>query len=150
MADPVTIKTEPPDLLQRMNQYPNKLEAVLQETNKASLYVIWENVPSYPSRPGSRYKRTGTLGRSLGVGMAGGKLGSPDILVQRPLGPTGWSGTFGSNVTYAADVIGEGTQKPIHQGIWWTLDKVARKAEPKINRLHEIATNTMARWLDGR
>ncbi len=150
MPDPVTIKTDPPDLRQRMQNYDRQMKRVLEETNKASLYVLWENVPSYPRRPGSRYIRTGTLGRSLGVSMEGGQMGKPDILTQKPLGPTGWSGAFGSNVTYAADVIGEGTQKPVHQGIWWTLKTVADKASEKINRLHQAAADSMARWLDGK
>ena len=149
MPETITIKTMPPDLMKRMAQYPQQLEEVLKKTNEASMHVLWEKTPPYPPRPNSRYVRTGTLGRSFGVSMNGGQVGLPDIFEQKPLGPHGWSGAFGSNVTYAAEVVGEGTQKPIHAGIWWTLKTIVQASEVKIQKLHDIAADKMAAWLDG-
>lgn len=150
MADGVELQFTPRDLMQRMARYPKKLDAVLKETNKASLLTLWEKVLPYPRRPNSSYRRTGTLGRSLGVSMSGGQLGQPDILKQKKLGTTGYEGAFGSNLSYAGDVIGTQTQKPIHQGIWWTISSVLKRAQAKIVSLHNIAAEEMAAFLDGR
>ena len=150
MADGVEVQFTPRDLMRRMRQYPTKLDKVLKETNKASLLTLWEKVPAYPRRPNSRYKRTGTLGRSLGASKSGGKIGQPDILSQKKLGTSGYEGAFGSNLSYAADVIGEGTQKPIHQGIWWTITTVLKRARAKIVRLHETTAEEMTAFLDGK
>jgi len=146
----VEIQFTPRDLMQRMRKYPRRMDKVLKETNKASLLVLWEKVPGYPRRPNSSYKRTGTLGRSLGVSMTGGKLGQPNILNQKKLGTTGYEGAFGSNLSYAGDVIGDNTQKPIHRGIWWTMKTVLQRARGKIVKLHNTAAEEMAAFLNGR
>jgi hypothetical protein len=152
MADnEITYTTTPPDLLQRMAKYPKELDAAMQKATTAALLVVQENVPPYPpTLPNQKYRRTGTLGRSLGVGMNSGIVGTPDIRTVKKVGTTGYEGTFGSNLSYAAEVIGEGTQKPIHRGRWWTMKTVAQRAVSKVIRVYEIASEQMVKFLDGR
>ena len=81
--------------------------------------------------------------------MSGGSVGSPDVLKSVPMGTTGYAGEFGSNVTYAADVIGDGTQKPVHQGVWWTMQKVLDRAMDKIISIHAKAGEQLVKYLSG-
>lgn len=148
MAD-IDVKTTPPDLIRRMGNYPHRLDQAMKKTTEAGLLVVWEHVPSYPDRPGSRYERTGQLGRSLGVGQNGGTLGVPDIFTVKKHGSTEWHGDFGSNLDYAQDVVGEFGQKPIHKGIWWTMKTIAKRAAAKVIRLYENTSEEMVKFLEG-
>lgn len=154
MADQSNVKimTTPPDLLKRMERYPQQLDGVMQETAKASLLVIWENVPAYPTqKPDSSYVRTGLLGRSMGVGQSGGQIGQPDIYLVKKVGSGEYEGEFGSNVEYAPQVIGEQSQKPFFKERgWWTTKNIAKKATTKVNQVYEKAAERMAAWLDGK
>ena len=140
----ITIKVEGLEpLRQRFGQYPQKFNQVIDKTLEASLLTIHENVPPYPVYPSS-YRRTGTLGRSIGVGNT-----RPDIY-EKKVGSGMFEATFGSRLNYAPFVIGETTQAK-HMGHWWTLDgTVYRKAAPKIERLFKIAVDRLAAWLDGK
>lgn len=154
MPDQSSIKviTTPPDLLQRMNAYPRQLDGVMQETAKAALLAVWENVPAYPpQKQGSRYVRTGLLGRSMGVGQSGGQLGQPDIYLVKKVGDGSYEGEFGSNVDYAPQVIGEQSQKAFFKERgWWTTKTIAQRATKKVNQIYEAAANRLAAWLDGK
>ena len=145
----VRMETTPRDLQRRLGNFNRKKKEVLRITNEASLLVLHENVPSYPDRPASTYDRTGTLGRKLGSSESGGKAGSPDIFEQKPLGQSGWRGSFGTNLDYAVHVISEEQQARIHRGIWWTMKTIADKAQNKIIRLHDRATAKMANYVNG-
>ena len=130
------------DIRARMGQYPRKYEQVIGATLNASLLAIQENVPPYPQYQSS-YRRTGTLGRSIGL-----RSSKPDIY-ETKLGSGYFEATYGSRLEYAPYVIGENTQAK-HMAHWWTLDgTVARKAEPKIKRLFEKAIAAIAKWLEG-
>ena len=61
-----------------------------------------------------------------------------------------WEGEFGTSLSYAPDVIGEGTQKEMFVGRWWTMATVAKKAAAGVLRLHEAAMEELARWIDGK
>lgn len=152
MADnEITYKTTPPDLLQRLNNYPRQTDAVMTKTTEAALLTIQEHVPSYPPElPNQRYRRTGMTGRSLGVGQSGGVVGPPDIKTVKKVGATGYEGTFGTRLSYAAEVIGDGTQKPIHRGRWWTMKTVAQRATAKVIRVYEIASTELVKFLEGK
>jgi hypothetical protein len=98
-------------------------------TRKAVLYVH-STVPPYPGEPaGSEYRRTGTLGRSIGTEV-------------RPIG-VGFVGIIGTPTVYAPYVISEeavgsrGPQARFHKGRWWTLQGVVRKAFPKVVGMYE-------------
>lgn len=151
MATPLLeIRTTPPDLLQRMSKYPAQLDGVMRKTMEASILHLQASVPGYPPPPpNSNYRRTGQLGRSLGVAQEGGTIGPPSIKAIRKVGP-GYEGIFGTNLNYAPDVIGEGTQKAVHAGRWWTMKTVADRAREGVVKLYQVAADRMAAWLDGR
>jgi hypothetical protein len=139
------------DLSKRFKDSPNKFKVALGKAMEAALLVIWESVPSYPRKPeGSTYRRTGTLGRTLGSTEFGG-VGSnpPDIYSVHEEG--GYTvGEFGSNLEYAPYVIGDEEQAWMHKGRWWVLGTVLEKAKDKIQRVFEIAAEEMARWLESK
>lgn len=147
----IDITTTPPDLLQRMARYPDKLDRVMRTAAEASLLVIHENVPPYPDQlPDSSYVRTGTLGRSMGVGMTGGQLGKPSIYLTKKTGSGFYEGEFGSRLDYAPDVIGEGSQKPFFAARgWWTTKDIARLATSKIVQVYEAAARHLVAYLEG-
>jgi hypothetical protein len=150
LAD-IEIRTVPPDLLQRMQRYPDKLDAVLLKTGEAALLHVQGSIPDYPPPlPDQRYRRTGTLGRTLGVGMSGGVIGPAQIQQVRRIGAAGFEARLGTNLSYAPDVIGDGTQKAIFAGRWWTMRKVAELARAGVVRLYQAAAERMADWLEGR
>lgn len=86
-----------------------------------SVKYIWGNLPPYPPPPpGSKYRRTETLGREF----------SADVT---PL-TGGVVGVIGSVTSYAPWVVsdvavddGRGPQAAIHKGRWWTLQEHVRK-----------------------
>jgi hypothetical protein len=139
------------ELLARMKAFPQKLTESQAAVMSASLNAIWEKVPPYPQQPaGSSYRRTGTLGRSLGAGgngEGGGTGGKPSIYRISKLG-TGMVGTFGTNVKYAEYVIGE-NQAGMHSSNWWKLTDALNRAADKINRLWNDFANNLAAFLDG-
>lgn len=138
------------ELLERMKKYPLEMHKAMAKTMAASLLVLWENVPGYPPPPeGSTYDRTGTLGRSLGSDIGGGKGGDPSIFAIKPLGSAGYEGKFGTNLEYADVVIGE-HQARVHAGRWWNIYAIAEKAADKINGLWRTLGDQMAKFLEGK
>lgn len=136
-------------VIARMQAYQSALIATLKTTVEASLLALWENVPEYPPPPDdSSYRRTGTLGRTLGGGMDGGQGGGkPDVYQVQELGQK-IEGHFGTRLDYAPVVIGPGEQADMHLGRWWTLEDVAKEADDKIQALFSIAASKMAEYLD--
>ena len=104
-------------------------------------------IPGYPRPPAnSTYKRTGTLGRTLGVSEGGHKLGKPSIFEVRQRGSQFTSGSLGTNLDYAPAVIGD-RQDPVHSGRWWTLRGVATAATKAVVQLFELFAAKCAAWL---
>lgn len=141
-----------PELIQKMEAYPEKLNAGMSEAMQATLLVMWENVPPYPMQPpGSTYVRKGSagLGGSLGSDTGGGRAGGqPSIFETRSIGG-GFEGHFGSNKDYAPYVIDDKLQA-LHMGHWWTLGKVAQRAEAKIKRVWELLAEAMRKFMENR
>src|SRR5512145_1411516 len=108
---PVSVEVEGlSELIGRMDAYPKQIQDGMSEAMQDTLLVVNENVPSYAEKPAtSSYDRTGTLGRTLGSSIEGGKRGSPDIYEVRALG-SGVEGRFGTNLDYAPYVIGDKEQ----------------------------------------
>lgn len=140
------------ELIQRMSAFPATLAAKLAVTMSAALNVLWEKVPPYPPPPqDSSYRRTGTLGRSLGSSEGGGVSGGePSIYTVRKLGGGNMEGKFGTNLEYAPYVIGEDSQSQAHVGRWWTIRTVAELAKEKIGQVFEKLGNDLAAFLEGK
>jgi len=147
------------ELLTRMRQFPQTLKKIAKIGMEASLNVLWENVPSYPAPPeDSTYRRTGTLGRTLGSSEAGGSGGSkPSIYEIKQQGAGGFvEGRFGTNLDYATYVIGpaEGAkgerQAWMHKDRWWHLEDIVPKSKEKINAIWNGIAKKLAAFLDAK
>jgi len=115
---------------------------------QASLNVLHENVQPYPAPPpDSTYRRTGTLGRTLGSSESGGESGKPQIFEVKQMGHE-VTGRFGTKLEYAPYVIGEGEQAEVHKGRWWTVKTIAEKAKAKIDRIWQAVGDALARYLE--
>ncbi len=147
----VEVRTTPPDLFRRLGRYRQKIEAVNKIGMKATMIEIHGSVPPYPPTPaGGRSSRTGQLGRALGSGQGGGKVGPADIQKIRRIGHASFEGRFGTNLSYAPRVIGEGTQQRPWSGYWWTIKTVAKRALPGIIKIWRAVSEEMAAFLEGR
>lgn len=146
----INLKTTPPDLLERLKKYPDEARQVMKATGEAALLIIHENVPPYPNTlPDQKYVRTGQLGRSLGTGEGGGQIGKADIEKVSSIGDSGFEVRFGTNLSYAPDVIGP-RQKPIFKGRWWTFATIARRSRSKIVKAYDITARRLVDFLDGK
>lgn len=149
-----TVKIEGLDeLIKRMEAYPKALQSRLSRFGNGLLDDVWKSVPPYPPKPPrSKYIRTERLGRSLGSGFGGGKVGgSPDIYNVQVRG--GWmEAEFGTNLGYAPYVIGDpSTQQAGHMRHWWTLIvTVVARAMPKIQARTARLAKSMAKYLAGK
>jgi hypothetical protein len=139
------------EIVERMKQYPQKVNESLRVTLQAALLVLWESVPPYPQADEtSTYRRTGTLGRSLGSGMEGGKSGGqPDIYQVYSLG-SAWEAKFGSNLDYAPYVIGDGDDQAWMHYRWWRVSVIKERAEAKVQKLFDVLGDKMAKFLEGK
>ena len=139
------------ELIDSLDKYPEQVNAALEATTEAAMLALWESVPPYPEPPAnSSYRRTATLGRTLGSGVSGGKAGAPDIFEVHELGGGSFEGHFGTNLDYAPYVIGESEQAWMHKGRWWTIKTVAERAQEKIERLFNLLADKLAKYLDGK
>lgn len=138
----IEVRFTPPDLPQRMKRYPRELEREMERTMKQSLAHLQGSVPPYPpASSSSSYIRTGTLGRTIGLG------GRAEIYEVKKVGG-GYEARLGTNLSYAPYVIGE-DQAAQHAGRWWTMKVVAEKARPGIERLFTAMCNRLASFLGG-
>jgi hypothetical protein len=123
------------EAIQKYQGASKKLERAMRQTMNNSLLVLHENVPPYPSPPeGSTYRRTGTLGRTLGSGPGGGVAGKPDIY-QVTGSMNNIQGAFGTRLNYAPYVISDDKQARMHKGRWFTMSTIADRARAKITKL---------------
>ncbi len=135
------------EVIQRMEAYPTELHQGMDTTMEASLLVLQENVPAYPqASETSTYRRTGTLGRTLGSAIGGGKSGTPEIFEVRSMG-SAVEGRFGTNLDYAPHVIGDETQAWMHYR-WFTMKTIADRATAKITRLWVILGEQMVAFME--
>lgn len=160
MAD-VTIEIEGlKELVEKMDKLPDEVQKAMNKTMFASLDVLHSNVPPYISQvvPPEVYRRTVTLGRSLGSGTSGGKVGTPTVYSVRGTGKD-TVGEFGTNLSYAPYVIGppdapKGERqaymhKPGYKGRpgWWTMKDIKEKSEVKIHQLWDATIGAIIRKL---
>lgn len=148
MAD-IEVVTSPPDLERRLIGYPGKLDAVMRKTMEASLLHIQSEIPAYPDAPPgvNTAGRTGTLGRTLGVSQDGGVLGKAQIHTVQSIGAASYEGKIGTTLWYSDRVIGN--QEEPWSRYWWRLKGVAEKAREGVIKLHNVAAEELARFIDG-
>ena len=94
-----------------------------------AMAYIHSEVPEYPmAKPKSKYRRTGTLGRSITTEV-------------KSLTGNRAAGTIGTKTVYAPWVISSekvgnrGPQARWNKGRWWTLQGVVEKAMPKVREI---------------
>lgn len=141
------------ELERRFSAYPMEYYQVMVKTVGASLLTLQENIPPYPPKPtNSNYRRTGTLGRSLGVAETGGRIGMPQIYsVKRAGSGMGITGRLGTRLHYASRVIGaRGQQSAFFAQYWWQLEQTIGKAYGKILGLFKTAASSLASFLEGK
>ena len=119
----ISIKIEGMDKLRERLEKMGSINDELVETTDKAIKYVHSTVPPYPpTRPGQRYVRTGTLGRSIGTEV-------------RSLG-TSVVGVIGTAVVYAPTVISEDKQGSAFVGRWWTLQGVMRKARDGVMKIY--------------
>jgi len=139
------------ELRYKYEKFPEVFTAGMKTTMTAVLLKLWEKIPGYPAQwKNSRYKRTGLLGRSIGVSEGGHKMGQPGILRIKRMGSNVHSATFGTNLKYAPRVIGERQLQMFRDRGWWNLPGVARMAEAEIVKLFEILARQLAAWMNDK
>jgi hypothetical protein len=131
------------EAIQKYQGAPLKLRKAMRATMFTSLDIVHENVKPYPSPPAdSPYRRTGTLGRTLGASRGGALTGSkPDIYRVQQTSADNMSGYFGTKLNYAPYVIGGAQDDPgqawMHKSRWWTIDDIAEAAKEKVQAAWE-------------
>lgn len=119
-------------LQNKLDKIENMGHVLDQATDKAVKYVH-SQVPPYPPPPASStYRRTGTLGRTIGTEVR--NLGTVRV------------GVIGTPTVYGPWVIssnslmdGRGPQAWMHQGRWWILQEVVKKAKEAIVAIYREA-----------
>jgi hypothetical protein len=138
------------ELMARFRQFPEKYSKAVAKTLQAGLLILQGAVPAYPRPPaGSKYRRTGLLGRSLGSSETGSKMGKADI--SETVKAHGYQEAhFGTRLKYAPHVVGDrSSQQSSRMRRWWTVPQtVLEKALPKINKAFERLGIALAKFLD--
>lgn len=138
------------ELIASMTAYPLELAKITITSMGASLIALWERVPPYPRQDSSStYRRTGTLGRSLGSSEQGGAGGNPSVFNVKQLGGGNVEGVFGTNLGYAEYVIGE-NQAGMHSSNWWNIRTIAERAADKIEKIWQQCGDLLAAFLEGK
>ena len=120
----------------KLKNMPDRLQKNMNKAMELSLLRLWEAVRPYPPKPtNSKYRRTGTLGRSLGSSQSGGKTGGKPTVYSVTGTGRSTKGTFGTNLSYAKYVIDPQKQAYMHSGRWWTMDSIKKDALPKIKKV---------------
>lgn len=109
-----------------------KLQEGMKLTMDASLLLLHDEIPRYPkASETSSYRRTGSLGRSLGASKGGRKIGKADINIVAGRG-VHTQGRFGTRLSYAPYVISDDKQAYMHKGRWWTMQTILDRAHGKL------------------
>lgn len=143
----IEIRTNPPDLFQRLEGYEQRVDTEINKTMEAALRHVEGSAPEYPVQgAGITYNRTYTLGRS--IGLQGGRA---EIREVRRIGRGKYEGRVGTRLYYAPYVIGDPQARNIQASSsnWWTITDWAKKAEKGIANLFEKMCDRMASWIDG-
>jgi len=116
----------------------SKFPGFMKEATKEAVIYVHSKIPSYPPAPtGSKYRRTGTLGRTITT-MQGGE---PNALsrVDDPIGGK-VRGIVGTRLEYAPWVIDRDRQTDAHKrNGWWNLQDVVEKLRTGIRSTYKKA-----------
>lgn len=148
----VTVQFTPPDLIKRMERYPDHLDTEVRKTHVEALRVLHKAIPPYPPPPpGSTYVRTEALGMGLGSGFGGGQVGPPSLYRIEKLGGGAYESAIGGvEPDYNVYVIDEQRQAAVHRGRWWTTRDWLGRAQEGIVKVFETASQIMAQFLEGK
>lgn len=118
-----------PELISKYNRIAGDMGPMLRGATQKAILYVHSTVPPYPAQPpNSDYIRTGTLGREVHTRVE--ELGSNVV------------GIIGTPTVYSPWVIsdeqqkGRGPQARVHQGRWWTLQEVVRKARDVVVNIY--------------
>ncbi len=126
--------------LERMSG--EQLQAEVEKTTLSAVLFVQGEIPGYPAPPsGSRYRRTGTLGRTV-TALAGR---APEALSRVETVGGRVTGFVGTSLSYAKWVIDIARQAWMHRGRWWTLQGVARGARGGIIKLYQAMVQRLVR-----
>ena len=111
-------------LEQALREFPRTARTELRDVVTQALMLLASHAARYPDKPpGSRYRRTGTLGRTW-------VAARPHITVAGHL----LAGRISNATPYGPLVMGPGEQLEIHRGRWRTTDQIVaehgREVEP--------------------
>jgi len=112
-----------------------KFDTFLEDATLQVVIYVHSKIPRYPPQPPtSKYRRTGTLGRTVTSLM--GKAPSALSRVESMNGDV--TGFVGTNLSYAFRVIDEDNQTKVHKrNGWWTLQEVVTSLRAGIKRKYE-------------
>lgn len=124
------------ELRDQMKAKGEKMRPELRKATDRAIKFVHGKVPGYPAAiQGSRYRRTGTLGRSITTTVK--TIGSDEV------------GVIGTKVIYAPWVISEeavgeiGPQTLVHKGRWYTLQGVVRDAIEDVRKIFQDAVDAL-------
>lgn len=116
------------ELQDKFTRLGNEVGLVTTKATETAVYYGLGKIPPYPApRPGQKYRRTGTLGRSWTGKVYGGSRGINTTVV----------GIIGTNTVYAPWVVSSVKQAWMHRGRWWTLQTEFDKWKPGILKIFE-------------
>lgn len=138
MSDAITIELRgAEELAAALQREPELARGPLETATRTALLDLVDPLTDYPSPPqGSRYRRTGDLGRLW-------TAAPPEIRVM----PTGFEGALG-NARPGAQYVQGDEQAAVHQGRWQTVRQVAESSQGLIQARYEAAAQQIAQAID--
>lgn len=131
-----------PELIKALEQWPDIVRPILQETANTALLSLIPDLADYPPAPvQSHYRRTGTLGRLW-------TSAKPEFA---PLS-TGFEARIGNKTRYGLWVQGPKGQRPgqakQHQGRWKTTEAIVKAHQAEIDAYFERAMERVIEAID--
>jgi hypothetical protein len=125
------------ELAAALEREPEIARPILEKATRMALIDLVDPLTTYPAPPsGSRYKRTGDLGRLW-------TAAPPEVHVMG----TGFEGVLGNARPGAGYVQGD-EQAGVHQGRWQTVRQVAEDNQSLIQARYEAAAREIAGAID--
>jgi len=117
-------------LVRAFEQFPERMGDEVARAIDSSLFLLQTKLAVYPAAiPGSRYERTGTLGR----------LWTSASHTVKRIGSHFYEGSVGNATPGGRYVQSEAMQVPVHQGRWQTAEEVIEESRGQIDRLLQEA-----------